>query len=760
MVRKKQSFIFLFLNCLILSLLLSFPSLLFATDIEGVLKKLSYPERLTIISTSDNPEISITAQPEKKGQVTVLNVSDCDTVTIGTHAYMFHKKEDAIKIRYVKHDTKEVAVQSLTVDNPFRSTDGYTIKPLCSTITISHPTENVLIQNDKGHLLYKTEKSDSKLILKKIPLKDKSDVIFVLKDGSGNKINKNYGVFSVDSDFSIGNLTGYVLKTDKELPFDVFFDCQVEKADTTTYMVCTEKPDFDRFSEKFKEIKEVEDIPVCKKPAKDCLKEESKVKIHSTLDSKWHIAETEKYYGFVSAEDLKNWEEIQAEKKLLGQVLSLDFRNVPLKDAMVSLCAQAKVNIILDKEVDSNLSVTAAYEGVSLEDALKTITYGLDLSYKKQGNIFVITPFEEKYIDVNKLLSEETSSTSTSTTQPFSQTQDNSASSQQLNQPYQSTTSSGISSQQAIYGGDFGGYIDNVITNLEKILSSEGVITYMPTGLIYVKDYPSYVRAVERILNIDDERREEINLKITLVRLDYKKEYSTGVDWSVILGGAKDSLPVQVDIGTRFLGSLIGDNDAASVKITNSKSSITSIVKAMSQYADVDIVHTWETRAISGTVLPFELTQDVWYSQGRVVQVIDNQTITSDVINKESVGLRILLNPLLQQEGRYLVNTKIELSNIVGFQKVGDQEMPQTERNFLKIPIKMEKEDTVVISGFKIKNQDSQSGGIPLLARLPVFKYLFGYTKTTDRLSELSVVISIAEKPKSRSIDLARRVSN
>jgi hypothetical protein len=753
MVKKGQKFIFPFFHYLILSLLLLSPSFLFASDIEEIIKELSYPDQIAIISTTDKPEISILAKSEKEVPVMVLHVSDGDTVAIGSHAYMFHKKEDAIRIRYVKKDTKEVAVQSLSMDKPFQSSDGYTIKPLPGVIAISDLPQNILIQNDRGHLLYKPEKSGSGLILKKITLKDESDIILVLKDGSGNKINKNYGVFTIDSDFSIGNLTGYILKTDKDLPFDVFFDCQVEKADRSTYMVCTEKPDFDRFSERFKESKEVDDILVCKKPEKDCLEEKGRVKIYSSFDSKWHIAETKKYYGFVSKEELKNWEDRQAEKKLLSQVLSLDFRNVPLKDAIVSLCSQAKVNIILDKEVDPSLLVTAAYEGVSLEDALKTITYGLDLSYKKQGNIFIITPFEEKYIDVNKLLSE-------STTQSLSQTQDNSTATQQASQMSQSTTSTDTTSQETAYGGDFGGYIDNVISNLQKILSPRGVITYMPSGFIYVRDYPSYVRAVERMLKIDDEKREEITLKITLVRVDYKKEYATGVDWSVILGGAKDSLPVQIDVGTKFLGKLIGDSDAASVKITNSKSNITSIIKAMSQYGDVDIVHTWETRAMSGTVLPFELTQDIWYSQGRVVQVIENQTITSDVINKESVGLKILLNPILQQEGRYLVNTKIELSNIIGFQRVGDQEMPQTERNLLKIPIKMEKEDKVVISGFKIKNQDSQSGGIPLLARIPVLKHLFGFTKTTDRLSELSVIISIGKNPKNQTADIAQRVSN
>lgn len=743
MKKIKQNLIFLFLIYLILFLLIFLflpPTFLSASDISELLKSFSYPDRVSVITASDKPEIAIIA--ENENEKVVFNLADSEPVTIGSHIYMFHKSKDLIKIRYVKQDTKEVAIQPLK-DN-FISDDGYTIKPLKAVLD-TNIKENILLSNENEQILYKTEKSNNKIILKKIVLKDKADIILVLKNGLGNKINhNNFEAFTIDSEFSIGNLTGYVVKAEKEIPFDVFFDCQTEKEGETIYLVCPDKPDFNYFSQKLSKSKEVQDVVICKKPSKECVNEKGRTKIYSLFDDTWYIAETDKYYGFISKDELKNWQDKQAEKELLSQVLSLDFRNVPLKDAIVSLCAQAKVNIILDKEVDPNLLVTAAYEGVSLKDAIKTITYGLDLTYKKQGSIFIITPFEEKYIDVNKLLSEESITSSTSASQPVSGT-NNATTTQGIKSTSQTTSTS---PGDTTYGSDFGGYIDDLIINLQKILSPKGVITYMPSGFIYVKDYPSYVRAVERMLKIDDERREEINLKITLVRVDYKKEYATGVDWSVVLGGAKDKLPVQIDIGTKFLGNLIGDNDVASIKIANSKNNISSIIKAMSEYGDIDIVHTWETRAISGTILPFELTQDVWYSQGKVVQIVENQTITSDVISKESVGLKILLNPLLQQDGKYLVNTKIELSNIVGFQKIGEQEMPQTERNFLKIPIKMDKEDMVVISGFKIKNQNSQSSGIPVLAKVPVLKYLFGYTKTTDRLSELSVIISIGESKK------------
>lgn len=62
-----------------------------------------------------------------------------------------------------------------------------------------------------------------------------------------------------------------------------------------------------------------------------------------------------------------------------------------------------------------------------------------------------------------------------------------------------------------------------------------GVITYMPSGFIYVRDYPSKIRSIEKMLRLDDEKRETVNLKITILRIDYKKNHETGVNWKAVL---------------------------------------------------------------------------------------------------------------------------------------------------------------------------------------------------------------------------------
>lgn len=418
--------------------------------------------------------------------------------------------------------------------------------------------------------------------------------------------------------------------------------------------------------------------------------------------------------------------------------ISLNFKEVPLRDAIISICSQTGINVTLSKDIDQLASVSAYYEGVSLDEALRAVVSGLDISVKKEGNMYFLTPFEERLFDVNKITVMQGGTLSTSTSMPPSPPGTGGTTTQQPQSPQPQPV------QQQGQGGDDEG-VNSIISAIRSLLSPRGTVSYLPTGFIYVKDTPSRIKAIESVLNMDTAKRKETKLKITLIRIDYKKEYETGIDWSAVFGGIKDNLPFKIETGGRFLGNLAGDSGNAFIRLANSKNTLSSVIKALSAYGDVNIVHTWESRAMSGVTLPFELTQDVWYNQGTTVQIVNNQTITSQQIGKESVGVKITLTPVLQQDGKYIVNTWVELSNIVGFQKIGDQELPQTERNFTRIPIKMEKSDTAVISGFKIKNKDVSSEGIPFFANLPILKHIFGYTKTADRVSELSIIISMEE---------------
>ncbi|MBT9166708.1 MAG: hypothetical protein DDT19_00032 [Syntrophomonadaceae bacterium] len=433
-------------------------------------------------------------------------------------------------------------------------------------------------------------------------------------------------------------------------------------------------------------------------------------------------------------------------QKLLGGIIVdegrkqvdifLNLQGVPLKDAFNALGKQTEINVIFDREVNPMTPVDVYYSGVSVEDAVKSILMGLDLHHEKRANVIYLYKFEEQFIDVNKLLTAGTAGTATAT-------------------PQTDSAGAGTAGAQASQAGagtagtsdffsDFGGYIDRLIANIQKTLSGEGVITYMPSGFLYIRDYPSRIRTVMEMLRIDNEKRPLVDIKITLLRIDYKDIVETGIDWSFLLRDRKVFGEVVNILPTAAFGSKITSTALSSLKITerpDSPSALSVLIKALREYGDVEIVHSWEAKALAGTILPFKLTQTIWYTTGNIVQVVDGVSTSTPQIDSMDAGLKIILNPIKFKD-EFLVNTKVEISSVIGTQRIGDIDLPTIERNFVYLPVKMKKGETVAISGFKIRTDGKQKRGIPLLSDLPLLSWLFGYEKDTEKTSEFTVIIS------------------
>lgn len=417
--------------------------------------------------------------------------------------------------------------------------------------------------------------------------------------------------------------------------------------------------------------------------------------------------------------------------------ISFTFKNTPLADVVSALSRQANINIIMDKDVDTKITVTSVYTGTSVEEILKRITTSMDLVYRKNGDGYIITPWMESYIDVNKVYEFGGGPSGGGGSSGGVVTTGTAA-----------TPSVNNSSQNKYDGGtpvmtDFGGYMNSLLNIVRPMLSRHGVISYMPTGFLYVHDYPSKVKAIEELFSIDNSKRDEINLKITIVRIDYNKEHESGINWSKVFEGFKLGNGSQLEIGANFLASLSGQTDNVfNLGYKNPNSNLSVVLKALQKYGSTKLIHSWQTRAMTGSVLPFKLTQSAWYSTGDIIQVVNNQTITSPQIASTDVGLEILLNPI-KYNNRYLVNTSVKMSSIVGQQSIGKLTLPNIENNLVTVPIKMAKGEQVIVSGFKIRSTDKNSAGIPLISRLPILEYLFGYKTSQDRTSEMAVIITI-----------------
>lgn len=427
------------------------------------------------------------------------------------------------------------------------------------------------------------------------------------------------------------------------------------------------------------------------------------------------------------------------------KTVSIHFNGAPLNDALLSLGRQAGASITIDREIDaSKVKVSACYEGESFDEAIETIISGLDYAYRKIADgAYAVTPYEEAILNVHDVYvrhKESLSDAASSNNRSLSGVSPATATGGYLNTGSSTVSSGSSSTEDRVQDRE----VSKTIESIKKMLSSKGVVTPMTTGFIYVRDIPSRVKVVREMLRTDSEKRKTITMKITLVRIDYRDEYETGLNWWALL---KERSP-SITLNTNFTQT-IGDDNVATLVVVDDD--FAGFIKMLGTYGDVHVVHSWESRAVSGAVLPFEMSQTVWYTTGSIVQVVNNQTITTPQMASMEVGLKMTVNPI-KMEKEYLVNTSVDLSNLLGFQVIEKIELPQVERNYVSIPIKMSVGEMVAISGFKIKSADKKRVGVPLLGNLPVLSYLFGYNNAKDRTSELTVLINFIEEKGDRKL--------
>ena len=70
------------------------------------------------------------------------------------------------------------------------------------------------------------------------------------------------------------------------------------------------------------------------------------------------------------------------------------------------------------------------------------------------------------------------------------------------------------------------------------------------------------------------------------------------------------------------MGASLGSATSNVATLTIKDTDLTAVIKALETYGTVNVVQTWETRAVSGATLPFYLYQTVWYNTGSIVQVV------------------------------------------------------------------------------------------------------------------------------------------
>ncbi len=391
-------------------------------------------------------------------------------------------------------------------------------------------------------------------------------------------------------------------------------------------------------------------------------------------------------------------------------------------------------------------TVSFAYSGNSVDEAVRLLCKGADVYCEKQEDLWVISKLEVFFIDKDIFFSYNisggsgaggSSAGSSNQTGSTGTTGSTGVGSTGSSGSLPAVTSSGSSSSGASSVGSDGvsisGNFDDYLSLINTFLSHDGKAQLSKQGYLVVVDRPSAISRLKQFVKKDNEMNDRVTIKVDVVRIDLKDNYGAGVNWNATF----KNLTVNGQFSPSNAMSF-GYNTTLAGK------AISTMLGMLGTYGNTKIVQSWTARVKNGMPIFFNVVENVpYFTQFQLIGASGlGQASTS--VNYVSVGLKLKIIPNIRKDS-LVGGVYAELSELVSMDSSGGSTpttAPETSLTNIDPPFDIPWGKSVVLTGFKTKERDNLANGIPFLSKIPIIGALFGYQEKDSIGSELAIIVT------------------
>jgi len=383
-----------------------------------------------------------------------------------------------------------------------------------------------------------------------------------------------------------------------------------------------------------------------------------------------------------------------------GPLMSMELRDVEIKEVLRAIGQEHGINIIADDTVAGK--VTVSLRDVPLWDALDSILKSKGYSYRvAPGGVVIIEPAEKAVTDEQDLIVREFKLR----------------------------------------------YVDSasVLGNVTGLLTKKGSATEVAaTNSVIVKDLPFGIERVAALMEQIDRRPKQIMIEARIVELSASYSRELGVKWDrtgynnpdvafskpgSFVSRFEVNLPkTSLEGGTLIFGTVVSN---LTLDLQLSALEDSGEGKILSQ-PKILVLDNQEATITSGTeiLVPSIVNATAFagalpeQAEPRVLQANLQLIVTPRVVEEETLSLSI--------------NTRREefdfSRSVQGF--------PPKESRSAKTELLVRNGETVVIGGIYTKNKSIDESRVPLLGKLPILGWLFKSQTKRDDQKELLIFLT------------------
>ncbi len=371
--------------------------------------------------------------------------------------------------------------------------------------------------------------------------------------------------------------------------------------------------------------------------------------------------------------------------------VTLQFRDANLKMVFEALSRTANVNIILDRDVKSDLKTTIYVKDASVEDTIDLILLQNQLEKRVLNNntLFVYPATSAKQKEYNEL----------------------------------KVKSFQLSNVEAAH-------VANIIKSL---LKTKDIVTDARTNTLVMRDTADAIAVAEKLVAANDVPDPEVMLEVQVLEVSADRVSNLGIKWP-------DSFGVSTPSNANTIGDLkaLTRNDLVTTPLSVA-------LNLMLQDTDTNILATprirtrnkEKARILVGDKVPV-ITNLLTPQQAGVTSVITGS------IQYVDVGIKLEVEPQVYVDNDVGIKINLEVSNIVKTVETASGIAYQIGTRSAQTSLRLKDGETQVLAGL-INDQDrSTASKVPGLGQVPVAGRLFSSNKGDATKSE--IVLSITPR--------------
>ena len=409
------------------------------------------------------------------------------------------------------------------------------------------------------------------------------------------------------------------------------------------------------------------------------------------------------------------------EKKYTGDPISVNLKDVDLKDFFRLIHEISGLNVVLDPSVHG--TVTLVLDEVPWDQALDIVLRNNGLTKEIDGNVLRIATQDTLRHEADQhrdLLKAQSDSIETVTVTRV------------------------LSYAQAA----------TMVNTLKKFLTARGdVFADVRSNTLIIRDIPASIPKIDNLLRQIDRKSQQVEIDARVVQTTrtFAREIGTEFGFSTPAGNtALGGLVGNTTFLSPVIHSIVAPFSAASGAIplntnlgaTTPNSGFTFSTQGHN-YAIDFILSLMETRGV-GKILsePKGITQNnekltVKQGQQIPIQTNINNTITTQYVD---AVLELDVTPQITSEGTVFLDVNVQNTQIDN--SISVQGMPGLDTQSTQTKVLVNDGGTIVIGGVVISNQTTTINQVPLLGSVPLIGNLFKHTAISVSTQELMFFVT------------------